>query len=124
MAMPELVLIVVCVAAAFALAMRREPLWAWVLAFAAAMLVWQSGALQGAPHALAPGWLGTVGWVLAAALAALCVPSVRRALLVQPLFQLVKRILPRVSETERAALDAGTIGFDAELFSGRPDWSK
>jgi acyl-CoA dehydrogenase len=37
---------------------------------------------------------------------------------------MVKRMLPRVSETERAALDAGTIGFDAELFSGQPDWNK
>jgi len=122
--MPELVLIVLCVAGAFALGMRRAPLWAWVLGFAAAMLIWQSGALHGQPHALAQGWLGMAGWVLAAILAALCVPTIRRGLLVQPLFQLVKRILPRVSETERAALDAGTVGFDAELFSGQPDWSK
>jgi acyl-CoA dehydrogenase len=124
MAMSEVVLIVICVVAAFALGMRRAPLWMWVLGFAAAMLVWQSGALHGALHAPAPGWIGTAGWVLAAILALLCVPAIRRALLVQPLFQLVKRILPRVSETEQAALDAGTIGFDAELFSGQPDWSK
>src|SRR5262245_53279616 len=90
MAMPELVLIVLCVVGAFALGMRRAPLWAWTLGLAAAMLAWQSGALHGETHALALGWLGTAGWVLAAILAALCVPAIRRAMLVRPLFQLVK----------------------------------
>ena len=122
--MPELVLIVLCLVAAFVLGMRQAPLSAWTAAFVAAMLFWQTGALHGDFHGLAPGWLGTAAWVLAAVLAALCVPSIRRAILVRPLFAGIKKILPRVSETERAALDAGTIGFDAELFSGQPDWSK
>lgn len=30
--------------------------------------------------------------------------------------------MPKVSSTEQEALDAGTVGWDAELFSGRPDW--
>jgi acyl-CoA dehydrogenase len=114
--MPELVLIVLCVVGAFVLAMRRAPLWAWTLGLAAALLLWQWGTL--------PGLLGTLGWVLVAILAALCVPSVRRAVLVQPLFRKVKGILPKVSATEQEALDAGSIGFDAELFSGQPDWDK
>tara|TARA_R110000824_G_scaffold386283_4_gene580968 strand:- start:5757 stop:7916 length:2160 start_codon:yes stop_codon:yes gene_type:complete len=33
-------------------------------------------------------------------------------------------VLPPISETERAALDAGTVWWDAELFSGNPDWSR
>lgn len=36
----------------------------------------------------------------------------------------VRRVLPPISETERAALDAGTVWWDAELFSGNPDWSR
>jgi acyl-CoA dehydrogenase len=123
-AMPELVLIVLCVVGAFVLGMRRAPLWAWTAGLAAALLVWQSGALHGELHGLAPEWLGSAGWVLAAVLAALCVPGIRHSVLVRPLFHKIKRILPKVSETERAALDAGTIGFDAEIFSGQPDWSK
>ncbi|MFZ1105156.1 MAG: acyl-CoA dehydrogenase [Hyphomicrobiaceae bacterium] len=122
--MPELVLIVLCLIGAFALGMWRAPLWAWTAGLAGAMLVWQSGVLHGAPQMLAPGWLGAAGWVLAGILAALCVPAIRTAILIRPLFHMVKRMLPRVSETERAALDAGTIGFDAELFSGQPDWNK
>jgi acyl-CoA dehydrogenase len=123
-AMPEVVLLVLCVIGAFVLGMRRAPLWAWTAGFAVAMLLWQSGALYGEPHALAPGWLGAAGWVLAAVLAALCVPAIRHSLLVRPMFHTIKRIVPRVSETEKAALEAGTVGFDAELFSGQPDWGR
>ena len=104
--------------------MRRAPLWAWTLALAAAVYLWQSGLLYGEPGELEPGFLGAIAWVLVAVLAALCVPAVRRAVLIQPLFRKIKGILPRVSATEQEALDAGTIGFDAELFSGQPDWDK
>ena len=33
-------------------------------------------------------------------------------------------MLPSMSETEREALEAGTVWWDGELFTGRPDWSK
>ena len=104
--------------------MRRAPLWAWTLALAAAVYVWQSGLLYGEPGELEPGFFGVLAWVLVAVLAALCVPAIRRAALIQPLFRKIKGILPRVSATEQEALNAGTIGFDAELFSGQPDWDK
>ena len=32
------------------------------------------------------------------------------------------KILPTLSETEQVALEAGTVGFEGELFSGKPDW--
>ncbi|MEL7303536.1 MAG: acyl-CoA dehydrogenase, partial [Pseudomonadota bacterium] len=51
-------------------------------------------------------------------------PAIRTALIVKPAYGAVRKILPKVSETEQAALDAGTTGFDAELFSGTPDWEK
>src|SRR5699024_8847102 len=31
---------------------------------------------------------------------------------------------PQISETEQAALDAGTVGFEGELFAGNPRWSR
>ncbi|MGK5076520.1 acyl-CoA dehydrogenase [Janthinobacterium sp. ZB1P44] len=49
---------------------------------------------------------------------------VRRALLAPRLLALFKRILPTMSDTERDALEAGTTWWDADLFSGRPDWPK
>jgi acyl-CoA dehydrogenase len=39
-------------------------------------------------------------------------------------FRTYKRILPQMSETERVALEAGTVWWDGELFRGNPDWNK
>ena len=50
--------------------------------------------------------------------------SLRQKLVSAPLLGFVRRVLPPISETERAALDAGTVWWDAELFSGNPDWSR
>ncbi len=33
-----------------------------------------------------------------------------------------KKVAPKVSDTEKVALEAGTVGWDGELFTGRPDW--
>lgn len=41
-----------------------------------------------------------------------------------PLFRWFKKVLPPLSATEQEALDAGTVWWDGELFSGRPDWSQ
>src|SRR5215213_432431 len=35
-----------------------------------------------------------------------------------------KNLLPRMSETEREALEAGTVWVDGELFSGKPDFRR
>lgn len=59
---------------------------------------------------------------LAAASTVLLVPALRRRWLVAPLFRRFKAVLPRLSDTEQQALDAGTVGWDGELFSGNPDW--
>jgi acyl-CoA dehydrogenase len=40
----------------------------------------------------------------------------------RPMFKLMKAALPPMSQTEREALEAGTVWWDAELFSGKPDW--
>lgn len=34
-----------------------------------------------------------------------------------------KKILPRISDTERQALDAGTVWIDGQIFSGNPDFA-
>lgn len=41
-----------------------------------------------------------------------------------PLLKIFKRVTPSMSDTEREALDAGTVWWDGELFSGRPRWRK
>lgn len=72
----------------------------------------------------APGWLLTIFWLLLAAVAApLLLPDLRRKMLTAPLFGWFQRTLPPMSQTEREAIDAGTVWWDGELFSGRPDWN-
>jgi acyl-CoA dehydrogenase len=63
--------------------------------------------------------------VVAAALAVLIgVRPVRRALISRPIFSTYKKILPQMSDTEREALEAGTVWWDGDLFRGKPDWTK
>lgn len=40
------------------------------------------------------------------------------------IFKAFRRALPAMSETERAALEAGTTWWEADLFSGSPSWEK
>ncbi|KFI22634.1 acyl-CoA dehydrogenase [Nitrosococcus oceani] len=48
--------------------------------------------------------------------------SLRRNLISRPVLKRVRRVLPPLSETEEQALHAGTVGWEAELFSGKPNW--
>ncbi|MGG6463426.1 acyl-CoA dehydrogenase [Solilutibacter silvestris] len=54
----------------------------------------------------------------------LLVPGIRKSLVTTPLLKFYTRILPPLSDTERTALEAGTVGFEGQLFSGMPDWSQ
>ncbi|MCL4144366.1 UNVERIFIED_CONTAM: hypothetical protein GTU68_011621 [Idotea baltica] len=47
---------------------------------------------------------------------------IRKTLISKPAMTLLKKNLPRISETEQQALEAGNTWWDAELFSGKPDW--
>ncbi|MGE5105024.1 MAG: acyl-CoA dehydrogenase [Betaproteobacteria bacterium] len=51
------------------------------------------------------------------------VPPLRRALISRPLLMRFRRVMPPMSQTEREAIEAGTVGWDAQLFGGRPAWS-
>lgn len=70
----------------------------------------------------ASGWLALLLFAGAAATAAAGLPGLRRQWLTPRIFELFGRMAPRVSDTEKVALEAGTVGWDGELFSGRPDW--
>ena len=67
-----------------------------------------------------------IALVVIALLAAvvLGVRPIRRALLSAPIFNLYRKVLPQMSDTERDALEAGTVWWEGELFRGRPDWSR
>jgi acyl-CoA dehydrogenase len=117
--MVELLFCVALLGAILALGMYKAPLWGWAGALALAALVWASAPVHG--HT---GVFGFLLWVFAAGFAVLSIPAIRRNYVSAPVFKFVKGTLPKVSDTEQQALEAGTVGFDAELFSGTPDWNK
>ncbi len=73
----------------------------------------------------AGGWLLKLPLLLIlAGLIALNVDDLRVSKITAPLLAIYKRMLPNMSDTERAAIKAGTVWWDGELFSGAPRWSK
>src|SRR5579885_435563 len=106
------------IAVAWALAYHRANGLAWSVAMAAGVvaLEWATGT---------PLAVISVLWILVGAFAALSiVKPLRRAVVTGPIFGVYKKILPQVSQTEQEALDAGSIWWDADLFTGKPDWKK
>ena len=77
------------------------------------------------------GFLGAnrTATVVAAVIAAVIalpvlLPFVRKPLLSAPLLKVFRKVLPPLSQTERIALETGSVGFEGELFTGDPDWQK
>lgn len=72
------------------------------------------------------GWFTlTILWVLFGSLAfILNNEEQRKRFITNPAFDALSKSLPSLSETERVALEAGTVGWEGELFSGRPQWEK
>ncbi|MDR2186545.1 MAG: acyl-CoA dehydrogenase [Azonexus sp.] len=66
---------------------------------------------------------GLVMLVLAGLLLLLfLLPPLRRNLVTRPIFAAYRKVLPQMSDTEREALEAGTVWWEGELFRGKPDW--
>lgn len=102
---------------AISLAYLRRPFWAWVAPGAIGLALWSgSGA---SPVAF---WAVTGPFLALAAVTG--IPAIRRSVITGKLLRLMRPIFPAMSDTERTALEAGTVWWDAELFSGRPNWRR
>jgi len=62
-------------------------------------------------------------WLLYVPVALLNAESMRQEYVTQPLLEIFRRMLPPLSQTEKDALETGTVWWEGELFSGMPDWS-
>ncbi|MGD8808252.1 MAG: acyl-CoA dehydrogenase [Gammaproteobacteria bacterium] len=62
-------------------------------------------------------------WIVFAGLACLNLDNLRRDVVSARALALYRQMLPGVSATEQAALDAGSVWWEGELFSGKPRWS-
>ena len=100
------------------LAMWRAPLMAWTTAVGVGLaLVFGIGYLS---HPLA-----LMSWSLFFVVALVFnVPFLRRRLVSNHLLKIFRRVLPPMSDTEREALEAGSVWWEAELFRGNPRWQK
>ncbi len=122
--MTNLVVFLLALAIAYALSMRRAGLVAYAILAAATWWAIASDVFNGGGLAPELSFGSLLALLPVLGLVALSVPSLRRSWIVAPAFDAVRKILPKVSDTEQQALDAGTIGFDAQLFSGTPDWEQ
>jgi acyl-CoA dehydrogenase len=62
--------------------------------------------------------------LLAAVLVPLNYRPLRQQLVSAPFLKQYLKMTPALSETEQVALEAGTVGWEGELFAGNPDWKK
>ena len=110
--------IVIALLVVWALAYHVASAAIWAVAGAIALgILTGAGVLTGAFAIMA--W---VGFIVIAAIAN--IKALRVGLLSKPIFAIYKKLLPQMSQTEQEALEAGTVWWDGDLFSGKPDWDK
>src|SRR5438874_13397486 len=90
----------------------------WTLAFAALLaLSWSASLL--------PAWVnGVLSAAFVPVAVVLNVTPLRRLLVSDRILAVFRKVMPPMSQTERDAIEAGTVWWDAELFSGRPNWAR
>ncbi|KYG65118.1 acyl-CoA dehydrogenase [Bdellovibrio bacteriovorus] len=106
--------------------------WAWVLGsvalllfvgfFGSPLIVWTIALAAILFGFGAPTWL----WIVFAVLAVIFnIPPIRAALVTSGVFGIFKKFefLPKISDTEKAALDAGVVWVEKDLFSGKPNFT-
>ncbi|MGQ0657749.1 MAG: acyl-CoA dehydrogenase [Chromatiales bacterium] len=116
--MSTILTLAILIAVGWVLAYRQAPLWLWTAA--GFVTLWLVSRIASGPVALLV-WLLWVAWLV---LLLLNVAEFRRHFISRPALHFFRNLLPRISQTEQEALDAGTVWWDAELFSGRPNWRR
>lgn len=111
-----LTLLIAATCAACALLFFGQGYLAWVLP--SGLLLWSWWLSGPTPLFWAAAALVSIAALL------LGLPPLRRLFITRQVLRLIRPILPTMSETERTALEAGTVWWDAELFSGRPRWQQ
>ncbi|NNK34294.1 MAG: acyl-CoA dehydrogenase [Xanthomonadales bacterium] len=95
--------------------------------YGTSLLMWSAAMAAGIVVLGATGTVPIVSLVVIAAVFALIavplnVKPWRQQLISGPFLKQFRRMLPSISETEQVALDAGTVGWEGELFAGKPNW--
>lgn len=110
-----IILVVVC--SALLLLARQASLKVWTISYGLFALLVEKFAT--------PGYFGEAClWLVFAGLLFFTITPFRRNLISRRLFALVAKAMPSMSSTEREALEAGTVSWEGDLFSGAPDFKK
>jgi acyl-CoA dehydrogenase len=117
------IITLVFIAAVLFLAYRRLSLLAFTATFTVLLAAYSALGLLGSHSTPLLVWKGFL-WVLLAGLWLLNVRPLRKAFITRPFMRAYLKLLPSMSQTEREALEAGTVWWDGELFTGAPKWSK
>ena len=99
---------------AIALAFRGHGYWAWVVPGVAALGLWGG--------TLTPITFGVIAILFGSVALIFGLPAVRRRLVSRMVMRKIGPMLPVLGDTERIALEAGTVWWDRDLFSGAPNW--
>jgi acyl-CoA dehydrogenase len=92
--------------------------WAWVSAAMLLLAAWRmSMTATSWPILLITSLLAVMALVFG-------FPALRRQVVTARLMRFARAAMPRMSDSERIAIEAGTIWWDGELYSGRPNWDK
>jgi acyl-CoA dehydrogenase len=75
-------------------------------------------------YGTAPDWWKILVSIPFAVLVLINIRPLRVRLVIRPFMKKYRKLLPAMSATEREALDAGTVWWDGELFTGGPNWSR
>src|SRR3954463_3098391 len=108
------------IAAVVFLAYKRLPLIAFTVVFTLLLAAYTLGPWHAPPSGVWKGFL----WLMLAALWLLNIRPLRKLLISRPFLKAYMRMLPSMSQTEKEALDAGTVWWDGELFTGKPRFEK
>ncbi|RDI46044.1 acyl-CoA dehydrogenase [Aquicella lusitana] len=104
-------------AALIALAYHRAALIIWTISFALLLIL--ATKFNGLTAGVTLGWIAFLAVFLP-----LNISMWRRRFISQPLFNFYRKVMPKMSRTEREAITAGTVTWEADLFRGNPDWQK
>jgi acyl-CoA dehydrogenase len=108
------------IAAVLFLAYKRLSLIAFTVTFTVLLAAYVVLGEASAPTGVWKGFLG----LLLAGLWLLNIRPLRKALITRPFMKAYLKLLPKMSQTEKEALEAGTVWWDGELFTGAPNFGK
>ncbi len=115
--MSSVVWFFIFLAGALVLAYQRVSLLTATITYGAALFVYALAGNGSLPSMV-------VLWLILAGLVLLNIDAIRIRFISRPFLRTYRRLLPSMSQTEKDALEAGTVWWDGELFTGGPDWEK